>query len=241
MEYKPKFEKIEKEFGDILKSDQLEETKALVIRGYSIAQAVSEALKRREEKETKVVYVTVEKPCAARDETLNTRIKALEYENQQLQKELDALRREYAQLRRYVEDERWRDAKYREMQNRLETLTEELAKKEAEIEQLKKTFIEILTNYGSRYRLIHISETAECKGDEPMGTICRNLQTVEEAVARKTLGVPLRQVTKLEIGEFYVVDLDALKELVNQIRQKLDEKKEIDLRKLVEQYRRGLA
>jgi predicted RNase H-like nuclease (RuvC/YqgF family) len=127
------------------------------------------------------------------------------------------------------------------MQNRLETLTEELAKKEAEIEQLKKTFIEILTNYGSRYRLIHISETAECRGDEPMGTICRNLQTVEEAVARKTLGVPLRQVTKLEIGEFYVVDLDALRELVNQIRQKLDEKKEIDLRKIVEQYRRGLA
>ena len=241
MEYKPKFEKIEKEFGDILKSDQLEEAKALVIRGYSIAQAVSEALKRREEKETKVVYVTVEKPCAARDETLNTRIKALEYENQQLQKELDALRREYAQLRRYVEDERWRDAKYREMQNRLEMLTGELAKKEAEIEQLKKTFIEILTNYGSRYRLIHISETAECRGDEPMGTLCRNLQTIEEAVARKTLGVPLRQVTKLEIGEFYVVDLDALRELVNQIRQKLDEKKEIDLRKLVEQYRRGLA
>jgi predicted RNase H-like nuclease (RuvC/YqgF family) len=126
------------------------------------------------------------------------------------------------------------------MQNRIETLTGELAKKEAEIEQLKKTFIEILANYGSRYRLIHISETAECRGDEPVGTICRNIQTVEEAVARKTLGVPLKQVTRLEIGEFYVVDLDAVKELSDQIREKLDEKKEIDLRKLVEQYRRGL-
>jgi predicted RNase H-like nuclease (RuvC/YqgF family) len=52
--------------------------------------------------------------------------------------------------------------------------------------------------------------------------------------------VPLREVAKLELGEFYVVDLDAVRELANQIRRRLDEKKEIDLRKLVEQYRRGL-
>jgi len=37
-----------------------------------------------------------------------------------------------------------------------------------------------------------------------------------------------------------VVDLDAVRELADQIRRRLDEKKEIDLRKLVEQYRRGL-
>jgi predicted RNase H-like nuclease (RuvC/YqgF family) len=240
LEYKPKFEKIEKEFGDILKFEQLEHAKALVVRGYSIAQAVSEALKKREEKETKVVYITVEKPCAARDEALTTRLKALEYENQQLQRELDDLRREYAQLRRYVEDEKWRDAKYREMQTRLETLTRELAKKDAEMEQLRKTLLEILMSYGSRYRLVHISQTAECRGNEPVGTICRNLSTVDEAVARRTLGVPLRQVVKLELGEFYVVDLDAVRELADQIRRRLDEKKEIDLRKLVEQYRRGL-
>jgi len=240
LEYKPKFEKIEKEFGDILKLDQLEHAKALVVRGHSIAQAVSEALKKREEKETRVVYVTVEKPCAARDEVLTTRLKALEYENQQLQRELDALRREYAQLRRYVEDEKWRDAKYREMQTRLDALTRELTRKEMEIEHLKKIFVEILTNYGSKYRLVHISETAECRGNEPIGTICRNLSTVDEAVARRTLGVPLRQVAKLELGEFYVVDLDAVRELADYIRRRLDEKKEIDLKKLVEQYRRGL-
>jgi predicted RNase H-like nuclease (RuvC/YqgF family) len=73
-----------------------------------------------------------------------------------------------------------------------------------------------------------------------VGTICRNLSTVDEAVARRTLGVPLKQVAKLELGEFYVVDLDAVRELADQIRRRLDEKKEIDLRKLVEQYRRGL-
>ncbi len=240
LEYKPKFEKIEKEFGDILKLDQLEHAKALVVRGYSIAQAVSEALKKREEKETRVVYVTVEKPCAARDEVLTTRLKALEYENQQLQRELDALRREYAQLRRYVEDEKWRDAKYREMQTRLDALTRELTRKEMEIEHLKKIFVEILTNYGSKYKLVHISETAECRGNEHIGTICRNLSTVDEALARRTLGVPLRQVAKLELGEFYVVDLDAVRELADYIRRRLDEKKEIDLKKLVEEYRRGL-
>jgi Uncharacterized conserved protein len=197
-------------------------------------------LKRREEKETKVVYVTVEKPCAARDEALITRIKALEYENQQLQRELEALRRDYVQLRRYVEDEKWRDAKYREMQIRLEALTRELKKRETEIEELKKTFIEVLTNYGSRYRLVHISEIAECRGDEPVGTLCRNIETVEEAVAKRTLGVPLKQVVKLDLGEFYVVDLNALRELTSQIKDKLEEKKELNLRKLVEQYRRGL-
>jgi len=126
------------------------------------------------------------------------------------------------------------------MQTRLETLARELAKKDAEMEQLRKTLLEILMNYGSRYRLVHISQTAECRGNEPVGTICRNLSTVDEAVARRTLGVPLKQVAKLELGEFYVVDLDAVRELADQIRRRLDEKKEIDLRKLVEQYRRGL-
>jgi len=37
-----------------------------------------------------------------------------------------------------------------------------------------------------------------------------------------------------------VVDLDAVRELADYIRRRLDEKKEIDLKKLVEQYRRGL-
>ncbi|AET33583.1 DUF460 domain-containing protein [Pyrobaculum ferrireducens] len=240
-EYRPKFEKLEKEFGSILKFDQLEYAKALVVRGYSIAQAVSEALKRRGEREVRVVYVTVEKPCAARDESLATRLKALEYENMQLQKELEELRREYAQLRRAFDDARWRDAKYRELQSRIEALSAMVAEKEREVELLKKTFVEVLASYGSRYRLLHVSEVVDCRGGEAVGTICRNIDSVDDAVARGTMGVPLRQVVKLQLGDFYVVDLDMVRQLTELVKQCLEKREVVDIRKIVEQYRRGLV
>ncbi|RFA94236.1 DUF460 domain-containing protein [Pyrobaculum aerophilum] len=240
-EFKPKFEKLEKEFGSILKFDQVEYAKALIVRGYSIAQAVSEALKKREEKEVKVVYVTVEKPCSGRDESLTTRIKALEYENMQLQKELEALRSECAQLKRSLEDGKWRDLKYRELQNRINTLTVALMEKETEIEMLKKTFLEILTNYGSKYKLLHLSELVECKGGESVGIICKNIDTVQEAVARGTMGVPLKQVAKLQLGEFFVIDFDAVRELTEEIKRHMDSQRDLDLKKIVQQYRRMLG
>ena len=240
-DYKPKFEKIEKEFGGILKPDQLEYARALVAKGYSIAQAVSEALKRREEKETKVIYVTVEKPCGTRDEALTARIKALEYENMELQKELENLRREYAQLKRAFEDTKWRDMKYRELQSRIEALTAALAQKEEEINALKNLFLEILKDFGTRYKLLHLSETVECRGGEVVGTVCRNTETIDDAVARKTLGVPLRLVAKLQLGEYYVVDIDTLMRLTDEIKRRIEERREINLRKIVEQYRRGLV
>ncbi|MFN3803722.1 MAG: DUF460 domain-containing protein [Pyrobaculum sp.] len=233
LEYRPKFEKISKELG-VLDFGQLEYIKALVIRGYSIAHAVSEALRQQEGRETKVVYITVEKPCAPR-EADHTRIKALEYENQQLQKELETLRREYVELRKFVENEKWKDMKYRELQNRIETLAKALSQKEEEIRNLKKTFIEILAEYGARYKLVHMSEVKQCKGGEAAGTICGNLASIEDADARKTLGVPLRLVAKLELGEFYVVDMDKVRELVRQIRERLD--REVDLKKIIREYR----
>ncbi|ACB40891.1 DUF460 domain-containing protein [Pyrobaculum neutrophilum] len=240
LEYRNKFEKLEREFGAILKFEQLEYAKALIIRGYSIAQAVSEALKKRESEETRVVYVAVEKPCPEKDAGLLTKLKAMEYENQQLQKELEELRRQYSQLRRWVEDEKWRDAKYREMQNRIETLVKELSAREAELERLKTQFLEILQNYGSRYKLLHTSEVVQCRGGEPAGTICGNIHSIEEAVARRTMGVPLPQVAKLKLGEYYVIDVEAVRRVTSEIRERLD-KGQVDLRKIIEQYRRGLA
>lgn len=241
LEYKPKFEKIVKEFGGVLKPDQLEYAKSLVIRGYPIAQAVSEALKRRESRETKVVYITVEKPCASVNEEMRSRIKALEYENAQLQKELEEVRREYMRLQRLVEDEKWKDLKYRELQSRVETLVKQVAEKENEIARLKRLVVDILANYGSKYRLLHISEALECKGDEPAGTICRNVETIEEAVARRTLGVPLKQVAVLSVDDFYVIDVDKVQSLVREIRNRVDAAREVDLKKILQQYRRGLV
>ncbi|MFN7106167.1 MAG: DUF460 domain-containing protein, partial [Pyrobaculum sp.] len=233
LEYRPKFEKISKELG-VLDFGQLEYIKALVVRGYSIAHAVSEALRQQEGRETKVVYITVEKPCISR-EVDHTRVKALEYENQQLEKELEMLKREYIELRRFVENEKWKDVKYRELQNRIEALTKDLSQKEEEIRNLKKTFIEILAEYGAKYKLVHMSEIRQCKGGEAVGTICGNLESIEDADARKTLGVPLRLVARLELGEFYVVDMDKVKELVGQIRERLD--REVDLKKIIREYR----
>jgi len=239
LEYKPKFERIEKEFGSILKPEQMAYAKALVIRGYSIAQAVSEALKRREKEETKVVYITVEKPCSSENEKLSSLVKALQYENQQLQREIEELRRENAALRRAVEDEKWKDVKYREMQMRIEQLLRTLGEKEAEINYLKRAFVEILMN-RERYKLVHKTELSECRGGEYAGTICKNFESLEEAVVRKSLGVPLKEVVKLDLGEFYVVDMDKVAELVAEIKRRLDERKGVDLKKIVEEYRRGL-
>ncbi|MEZ0319780.1 MAG: DUF460 domain-containing protein [Pyrobaculum sp.] len=241
LEYKPKFEKIEKEFGGILKPDQLEYAKSLVVRGYSIAHAVSEALKKKESRETKVVYITVEKPCAPVNEEVKSRIKALEYENTQLQKELEEVKREYLRLQRLVEDERWKDLKYRELQSRVETLARLVAEKEEEIARLKKLVLDILTNYGSKYKLLHVSEALECKGDEPAGTICKNVETIDEAVAKKTLGVPLKLVSVLSIDDFYIIDVDKVQSLVREIKNRLDATKGVDLKKILQQYRRGLV
>ena len=240
LEYRPKFEKIEKEFGAILKPEQMAYAKALVIRGYSIAQAVSETLKRREKEETKVVYITVEKPCSSEDEKLSSLVKALQYENQQLQRELEELRRENSALRRALEDEKWKDVKYREMQMRIEQLLRTLGEKEAEINSLKRTLVEILMD-RERYKLVHKTELSECRGGEYAGTICKNFENLDEAVVRKSLGVPLKEVVKLDLGDFYVVDMDKVAALVAEIKKRLDERKGVDLKKIVEEYRRGLV
>jgi len=53
--------------------------------------------------------------------------------------------------------------------------------------------------------------------------------------------VPLKEVVKLDLGEFYVVDMDKVAELVAEIKRRLDERKGVDLKKIVEEYRRGLV
>lgn len=239
-EFKQKFEKVEKDFNNILSFEQLENIKALIVRGYSISQAFTEVLKPRGEGETKIIYVPVEKPCAQKDEELEAKIRALEHENRELYQELEALKREYHQLKRTVEDEKWKDVKYRELQARIENLTKELMEREKELVMLKKIFIEILLNYGFKYRLVHAEEVVECKGGEPAGTICKNLDTIEDAVAKKSLGVPLREVIKLDFGDLYVVDLEKMAEISRQIRERLDNS-EVDLKKIIQQYRRGLV
>ncbi len=236
LEFKPKFEKIVKEFGNILEFSQVEQAKALVIRGYSIAHAVSEALKQTGERETKVVYVPIEKPCPPTSEEVYTRVKALEYENRQLEKELENLQREYLQLKRYVEEEKWRDLKYRELQNRIENLSKSLLEKENEIHNLKKAFVEILTEFGKRFVLVHLSELVECRGGEPVGVICRNLESIEDSIARGSLGVPLKLVTRLDLGQLYVVDMDLVRQLTREISRRLEDR-DIDLKKILRQYR----
>jgi predicted RNase H-like nuclease (RuvC/YqgF family) len=240
-EHKQKFERLEREFGSVLEPGELEYAKALIVRGLSVAQAVSEAIKRRESREVRIVRVTVERPRAAADEGLLSRVRALEYENQQLRKELDALRAEYAQLRRLLEDERWRDVKYRELQMRAESLARALSERDAEIERLKRALIEILINYGTKYRIIHASELVNCNGSEPYGSICKNVETIEEAVARGVSGVPLRQVARLQLGEFYVVDAHAVRELTEVLKKRVGSgERVVDLRRVIEEYRRGL-
>ncbi|MEM0484568.1 MAG: DUF460 domain-containing protein, partial [Pyrobaculum sp.] len=100
---------------------------------------------------------------------------------------------------------------------------------------------EILTNYGSKYKLLHLSELVECKGGESVGIICKNIDTVQEAVARGTMGVPLKQVAKLQLGEFFVIDFDAVRELTEEIKRHMDSQKDLDLKKIVQQYRRMLG
>ncbi|MEM4793517.1 MAG: DUF460 domain-containing protein [Pyrobaculum sp.] len=240
LEYKPKFEKITREFGNILKFDQVEYAKALVVRGFSIAQAVSEALKKRDEEKTRVIYVTIEKPCVKHDDFLQSRVKALEYENKKLFEELENLRHEYIKIKRQLEDEKWRDVKYRELQTRIDNLIQILHEKERELSKFKELVLDILLNFGSKYRLVHSDELFECKGGEEVGVICRNLTTIEESVARRSLGVPLNLVAVLQLKDFYVIDLDAVRQCQEEIKRKLDGNKPLDLKKLLEQYRRGL-
>ncbi|MEM0468883.1 MAG: DUF460 domain-containing protein, partial [Pyrobaculum sp.] len=147
---------------------------------------------------------------------------------------------EYIKIKRQLEDEKWRDVKYRELQTRIDNLIQILHEKERELSKFKELVLDILLNFGSKYRLVHSDELFECKGGEEVGVICRNLTSIEESVARRSLGVPLNLVAVLQLKDFYVIDLDAVRQCQEEIKRKLDGNKPLDLKKLLEQYRRGL-
>ena len=73
----------------------------------------------------------------------------------------------------------------------------------------------------------------EVNRGESVGIICKNIETVQEAVARETMGVPLKQVAKLQLGEFFVIDFDAVRELTEEIKRHMDSQKDLDLKKIV--------
>lgn len=239
VEYKAKFERLEKDFGTILTRQQLEEAKALVARGKSIAQAVAEVLRgSREVGYTKIVYVPVEKPCRDVDEYSKMRIAALEYEKTQLEKELEELRSRVASLSRALNDSLWRDAKYNELQRRIEDLSNSLRSCEESKEKLMDDVLDIVLGIiDGRYKLYREDEISECR--KAGGILCSDISSVEEAVSNGISGVPLKLVVRYKVRGYYIVDEVKRRELAERIKAALAERR-IDLRKILEDYRKRL-
>lgn len=239
VEYKAKFEKLEKDFGAILTGQQLEEAKALVAKGKSIAQAVAEILKgSRDAGYTKIIYVPVERPCKDADERNKMKIAVLEYEKSQLEKEVEELRSRVASLSRALNDSLWRDAKYNELQRRIEDLTHSLKSCEESKERLEEELLDVILGLvHGKYKLYKEDEISECR--KTGGVLCSDISTVEEAVSNGISGVPLKLVVKYKVRGYYVVDESKRRELAEKIKAALTEKR-IDLRKILEEYRKRL-
>ncbi len=238
-EYRTKFERLERDFGAILTRRQLAEAKALVARGKSIAQAVAEVLKGNKEMGyTKVVYIPIEKPCKNIDEYNKMMINALEYEKNQLEKEIEELRSRVSSLSRALNDSLWRDAKYRELQRRVEDLSVSLKTCMEEKEKFAEELMEIVLGLVSgRYKLYREDEISECR--KAGGILCSDISTVEEAVNNGVLGVPVGLVTRYRSKGYYIIDEFKRQELAERIRKALTERR-IDLKKLLDEYRRRL-
>jgi predicted RNase H-like nuclease (RuvC/YqgF family) len=236
-EFKVKFDKLEKDFGSILSIKQLSRAKMLIAKGKSIAQAVAEVLKEEAAGgSTRVVYVPIERPCKDVDEELRGRVKALEYENSQLSKEVEELRREVAALRRALEDSTWRDLKYREMQQRIESLTKSLQECASSKESLAEEVLDLIQGVlAGRYKLYKEDEVVECRLSP--GGVCRDYSSIEELIRSNVLGVPLNLVVVKKIKGYYVIDEQKRIEVLNKVREGLA-KKEVDLKRLIEEYRR---
>ncbi|AEA13306.1 hypothetical protein TUZN_1846 [Thermoproteus uzoniensis 768-20] len=238
-EYRTKFERLERDFGAILTRRQLAEAKALVARGKSIAQAVAEVLKGNKDMGyTKVVYIPIEKPCKNIDEYNKMMINALEYEKNQLEKEIEELRSRVSSLSRALNDSLWRDAKYRELQRRVEDLSASLKACMEEKEKFAEELMEIVLGLVSgRYKLYREDEISECR--KAGGILCSDISTVEEAVNNGVLGVPVGLVTRYRSKGYYIIDEFKRRELAERIRNALTERR-IDLKKLLDEYRRRL-
>jgi hypothetical protein len=238
-EYRTKFEKLERDFGAVLTRRQLAEAKALVAKGKSIAQAAAEVLKGdREAGYTKVIYIPIEKSCKNIDEYNKIMINALEYEKRQLEKELEELRSRVSSLSRALSDSLWRDAKYRELQRRVEDLSSSLKACMEEKEKFAEELMEIVLGLLSgRYRLYREDEVAECR--KTGGALCSDISTVEEAVSNGVSGVPVGLVTRYKSKGYYIIDESKRREIAEAIRKALAEKR-VDLKKLLDEYRRRL-
>lgn len=239
-EYKDKFNKLEKDFKVILNDKLLEKAKILIIKGKPIAQAVAEVLKMSYDTErTKIVYVPIERPCRDQDENLRRRIAALEYEKAQLEKELYELRERLSSLSRALTDSLWRDFKYRELQRRIEDLTKSINECEEEKNRIMENIIEIIQGLLSgRYKMYDENDIVECR-KTGAGAICRDLANLEDAVRSGIMGVPVNLVLRYKIGTYYIIDELKRKELLEKIKEQYYNK-EIDLKKIIEEYRRRL-
>ncbi|MEZ0247947.1 MAG: DUF460 domain-containing protein [Thermoproteus sp.] len=238
-EYRIKFEKLEKDFGAVLTRQQIEEAKAMIARGRSVAQAVAEVLKGSTSGiYTKIVYVPVEKPCRDVGEEAKRRIAALEYEKAQLEKEVEELRSRVSSLTRSLNDSLWRDVKYKELQRRIEELTYSLKNCEEIKERIFDDIIDIILGLMSgKYKLYKKDEISECR--KTGGLLCSDIASIEDAINNGVVGAPIDLVTRYRIKDYYIIDEEKRKEIVEKIKSALSEKK-MDLKKLLEEYRKRL-
>ncbi|MBP1448993.1 MAG: DUF460 domain-containing protein [Thermoproteus sp.] len=237
IELKIKFDKLEKDFGNILNYNQINKAKILIAKNKSIAQAVAEVLREESSQSpTKLIYIPVEKPCKNIDDELKRRITVLEYENTQLSKEVEELRREVASLTRALDDAMWRDMKYRELRQRIESLTRSLQECNNLREALTKEVIDIIQGIiNGKYKLYRENDINECKIKR--ADVCKDISNLEEAIKNGIVGVPLNLVLKKKLGEYYIIDEEEKIKILNYIKGELL-KQNIDLKKILNEYRR---
>ncbi len=250
-EYKPKFDKIEKEASNVVPRDKIDLIKAMVVKGRSIVEAIAMVLNERGEADrTKVIYVHQESRRECNVDGYKAYIYALE-------NELDTVKREKKELEeavRRLEDETYRqfrrDMRVRELEYRVSNLLQELEKSRLAAEDMIGKFREVLMGiYEGRYMvrimnspttdlpLMDRESVSSAEADVAISDI-RDLNVSRDLLRR--LGkvvVPLGEVYVYNIGDVYVLDRDRVRKIV----EELSRDKYLDrntLRRLVDEYRR---
>jgi hypothetical protein len=122
------------------------------------------------------------------------------------------------------------------MQQRIESLAKSLWECTSSKESLAEEVLDLIQGVlAGRYKLYREDEIVDCRLSP--GGVCRDYSSIEDLIRSNILGVPLNLVLVRKIKGYYVIDEERRIEVLNKVREGLA-KREVDLKKLIEEYRR---
>ncbi len=153
LDYKPKFEKIVEEVRKLNIPVPVDEIKMLVIKGYSIKQAIELALnKLKKTSDTKIIVIKEkDDTMSEKVKELESTVKALEWELKKVENEKKRLEEEIERLQEETYIKIKRDLEIRELSIKIQNLEKRIAELEeqkrnvlAELEKLKEALLGLI-------------------------------------------------------------------------------------------------